>query len=308
MRTRPPPEPQIDGILYRVVDWGSRFENAGTRKYKKLNWMPISNRFDEIGFRYLTSESNPAELYGAFVAMVMVASRVPMAERDGRLIFEGGRALTAKDLSVQTGFSEELFTRALVVLSKPVIGWLEGVSPTMPVESPIAPEDSGKKRRRRRSALAQGASPPPGTGPDITRDNPTPHKKTGPDNQPAQTSPTQPDPDNRHNGPREGGTTGLRPTRHDPDPDSDQLSPDVYIQSNVLRILGIFRLDSADERQTISALFTRLGKGPQRTEVTAKIVELAARKAAGKARKPIAAWMAEVHKRYPVTKPERARK
>jgi hypothetical protein len=60
------------------------------------------------------------EIFTAWVLILQIASKMPtrgvLADEDG--------PLTAEDFSYMTGFDEKIFSKALIALSNPKIGWL----------------------------------------------------------------------------------------------------------------------------------------------------------------------------------------
>lgn len=109
---------------YRVRNWAKHFESSETRRLKMLRWIPIPNSHDGKGFRRLMALPDAAEIFGAWVLILQVASRVP--ER-GILEDEDG-PLTVEDLSFKTGLKSSSFQKALKALSDKSIGWLEVIS------------------------------------------------------------------------------------------------------------------------------------------------------------------------------------
>ncbi len=125
-----------------IRDWDQLFENSESKKVGKANWVPLSNKHDGKGFRRLTAHENKVEVYCAWTLMVQIASRMPvrgiLADKDG--------ALTVEDMSLMTGFQQEIFTLAINVLCDQKIGWLESV----PIpEQPDASERAGPEGKGR---------------------------------------------------------------------------------------------------------------------------------------------------------------
>ena len=109
---------------YRVSNWQKHYENAESRKYKRLGWVLQPNCFDSKGFRRLMRHPEGTTIYGAFRMIVALVSRQPRERRDGWLIDDDG-ALTPLDLADKTGAPEYVFTQAIEVLSGKDIGWIE---------------------------------------------------------------------------------------------------------------------------------------------------------------------------------------
>ncbi len=121
--------------LYRIRDWNELFETSQSRKYKALSWVSIPNQHDGKGYRRLMRMPNGPALYGAWIAIVTVASK---CRERGVLADESG-PLTAEDISIKTDFPEDLIEDAFRVLSGDSIGWLmvdcwEHTGSTLPAE------------------------------------------------------------------------------------------------------------------------------------------------------------------------------
>jgi len=326
------PDPSAN-VCYRITDWNGKYESAQSRKYPRLNWVHVGNKFDEIGFRYLVAEKDAADLFAAFIAMVMVASRVAREDtsgrprRDGSLVTEEGRPLTARDLAVQTGFKAEIFVRAFAALTEPTIGWLEKYEVTNAVEdpatavgeSPISPErnrkPTGKSRQPRGSARSESAPPPPGSQAEPTRDKPTPAIRSQAGKSPTLSDPTRKRRTRRtakNSGPDDppggGGNADLRSPGPESGSERGKRVPDATFKNVfVVRVLSAFDLHGNDEKMALLSMVERFVDTPDRQVLADALVALADEKAAGNAKVPIAAWTAEVYKRHPALKPKRRR-
>jgi len=60
---------------YRICDWDSHFENASSRKLKRLDWIAIPNRMDGTGYTALVDHPDAAAHFGAWIAIIEIASR-----------------------------------------------------------------------------------------------------------------------------------------------------------------------------------------------------------------------------------------
>lgn len=141
-------------VTYRVHEWERVFENAGSRKVGSLSWVKVPNRHDSAGYRRLIAMKAGVSLYGAWVLIVQVASKMP---RRGVLANENG-PLDADDLAARTGAPAKVFDRAFSVLTDPKIGWLEAVATnavgqagsTLPDRpDALSPEQSRGEERRK---------------------------------------------------------------------------------------------------------------------------------------------------------------
>jgi hypothetical protein len=61
--------------MLRIVDWELHFENNRTKELKRLTWVPFPNRHDGDGYTELLDHPDGAAHYGAWCAMVQVASK-----------------------------------------------------------------------------------------------------------------------------------------------------------------------------------------------------------------------------------------
>jgi len=137
---------------YRIRDWDSIYENSSSRKVQSCAWLPIPNKQDGLGYITLLTHENGEALYGAFVAVVLKASKVARCAKDrhGWLTCDGkpkSRPLSCKDLAMTTHFSEETIAKMLEVCSTELIDWIEVIDqdekPTsLPDESQCATSPS----------------------------------------------------------------------------------------------------------------------------------------------------------------------
>lgn len=123
---------------YRVKDWAIHFENAESRKYKSLRWVPIPNKHDGGSYRQLVAHPKSVQVFCAWILIIEVASKTPTRG----VLTNGSRPLTASDLHLKTGFPKAIFEIALEVLVSEEIGWLEEIGPK-PQQKDQSPEISG---------------------------------------------------------------------------------------------------------------------------------------------------------------------
>jgi hypothetical protein len=107
--------------VYSIRAWNEHFEVSQSRKRKHaLNWVALPTKHDGKSFRRLMMMSDGLEIYGAWVLLVQVAAKCPvrgiLADADG--------PLDSADLAIKTGCRQELFDKALKILSAERIGWL----------------------------------------------------------------------------------------------------------------------------------------------------------------------------------------
>lgn len=108
-------------VVYSIRDWNDNFEIAQSRKLvKALDWVALPTKHDGKSFRRLMLMPDGPEIYGAWVLIVQVAAKCPkrgiLADADG--------PLDTADLAIKTGCRQELFEKALKVLSAERIGWI----------------------------------------------------------------------------------------------------------------------------------------------------------------------------------------
>jgi hypothetical protein len=102
-------------LTYRIHDWAKHYENNRTRDLKRMDWVPVPNRMDGLGYTTLLHHHNGAAHLGVWLALIEIASR--QKER-GTLPQEGAGAF-----SRMSHIPVELFKEALPRLVE--IGWLE---------------------------------------------------------------------------------------------------------------------------------------------------------------------------------------
>jgi hypothetical protein len=112
---------------YKIKDWNLHFENNKSRERDLCSWCPIPNKQDGLGYGRLLSMKDGAAMYGAFVAVVLVASK-QRKPRDGHLTDTGradGCPLTADDLSIMSKVPSATIDKMLVAASDITIGWID---------------------------------------------------------------------------------------------------------------------------------------------------------------------------------------
>ena len=107
----------------RIKDWAAHFENSQSKRITKATWVKVPNKHDGKGYRRILKAQKPCQIFTAWILMLQLASKMP--ER-GLLIDDDG-PLTTEDMEDKTGYPEEIFIRAIKVLSEEKIGWIEVV-------------------------------------------------------------------------------------------------------------------------------------------------------------------------------------
>ena len=173
--------------LYQIRDWNLYFENNKSRERDRLTWCAIPNKQDGLEYRSLMGMESGEAMYGAFVAVVLVASK-QKRPRDGHLTGTGradGRPYTPRELALKTSVSEATIARMLAVCSSQSVYWIdtyiEGVL-QVPAECPFG-------------ALAMPAECPPSVQERKERKEGKERKKEMPE---ASLSPQDPSSQERH--------------------------------------------------------------------------------------------------------------
>lgn len=126
--------------LYRIRDWSSRYETNETRKLKSLSWVRLNNKMDGLAFRLLSKRQDATDIFCAWILMLELASKAtPRGDLSHNDI-----PLSPGEMGEITGFPGEIFSKALIFLCDPKIGWIDEIkpSPGTPGENPGAPGKS----------------------------------------------------------------------------------------------------------------------------------------------------------------------
>ncbi len=127
--------------VFRIKDWEKHFENAQSRKYRNISWVPIPNKHDGDGYSSLVlGHPNGPAHYAAWITIIQVASK---CEPRGTLLRDGSQPHTSASLARKTRLPEELFAEAIPRLIDAEVGWMEvvsdtGVTTTLPADSQCA--------------------------------------------------------------------------------------------------------------------------------------------------------------------------
>lgn len=111
--------------LYRVKDWGSLYENNRTRELKAMAWVPVPNRHDGDGYTTLISRQDGAAMFGAWIAILQVASR---CDPRGTLLRDGAIPHNPESLSRMTRIPKKILELALEICCNEC-KWLEIIVP-----------------------------------------------------------------------------------------------------------------------------------------------------------------------------------
>lgn len=108
--------------IFIIRDWAHRFENNRSRELKHLDWVPVPNRQDGDAYTYIMSRKDGAALYGAWMAIVQVASR---CDPRGTLLRDNGKPHDSTSLSRMTRMPEATISEMLKTMSSEDVMWLE---------------------------------------------------------------------------------------------------------------------------------------------------------------------------------------
>ena len=150
--------PTQDDNIYEIVNWDAYFENAQSRKYNKLRWVPVPNKHDGLTYKLLMDSPKGPEIFAAWILIIEVASKCTPR---GILIKSDGQPHNPKSLNIITSAPEKLFEEAFAYLRK--CGWIQQLqdrsqctTSTLPPCSHRAPtvllqegKKEGKKERKK---------------------------------------------------------------------------------------------------------------------------------------------------------------
>lgn len=103
----------------RIAGWDEHFENNRTRELKVMRWVPLPNKFDGDGYTELVDHKNGAAHFGAWVALVQVASR---CDPRGTLLRSCGKLHDPASLARITRIPKSTWEEALPRLV--TLGWV----------------------------------------------------------------------------------------------------------------------------------------------------------------------------------------
>lgn len=142
--------------MYVINDWDELFENAQSRKAKRLQWVPVPNKHDGLGFRRVAAMRNRTEVFAGWILILELASK---SSKRGHLLDSGGNPLTCTEMALKTGFPEATFEAAIEALKAPEIGWIKevpvpGTGSTLPAHSHhVGAEGKGREEKERSTPL-----------------------------------------------------------------------------------------------------------------------------------------------------------
>lgn len=120
--------------MYVIVDWDKNFENNRTRNRCRLNWVPFPNSHDGSGYAELLDHKDGPAHYGAWCAIVQVASR---CSPRGKLVRSNGQSHDSTSLSRVIKFPAKVIDEAIRRCIE--IGWMS-VESDREIESLAEPQ------------------------------------------------------------------------------------------------------------------------------------------------------------------------
>lgn len=122
--------------MWRIVNWNEHFENNRSREVKDCKWVAMPNSHDGAGYTELLEHKNGPAHFGAWCAIVQVASKSkPRGE-----LRRGGRQLhDVKSLSRITRIPPSILEEAIPRMIR--LGWLEEIT-----EGVEAEQDAGGRQ------------------------------------------------------------------------------------------------------------------------------------------------------------------
>lgn len=97
----------------RIKDWGKIYENNRTRELKHLDWIPVPNKQDGDGYTLLVDRPDGAEMLGAWLAILQVASKCGVR---GTLLRDSATPHDSASLARITRLPKNVFDKVLSVL------------------------------------------------------------------------------------------------------------------------------------------------------------------------------------------------
>jgi hypothetical protein len=105
-------------MSYRIHNWSEDFENAASKKLKRLDWVAIPIKLDGDGYAFLVDHPSGAAHFGAWIAIVEIA-----AKQDPRGTLPDGIGGIAWSLSRISRLPHSVFEEVLPRLIE--LGWVE---------------------------------------------------------------------------------------------------------------------------------------------------------------------------------------
>lgn len=141
--------PQVSCL--RIVNWDKHFENNRTREMREMAWVPVPNKQDGDGYTELIDHHEGPAHYGAWIALLHVASK---CQPRGTLLRDAPLGPhTMISLARMTRFPTAVLEAAVARLK--AIGWVEAISLETKESQDGAekPQEGAPSRARRRASV-----------------------------------------------------------------------------------------------------------------------------------------------------------
>ncbi len=156
-----------DTITYQIREWSEKYENNRSRELKRIEWFALTNDLGDDRYAELIDHPDGPAHYGAYVAILCVASR---CEPRGVLIRDGDRPHDAASLARLTRFPRAIIdtviprlmtlglmeirptptelgdTSQVIVTPPPVVTTIPQVSAGLPQAGAGLPHDAADQR------------------------------------------------------------------------------------------------------------------------------------------------------------------
>jgi hypothetical protein len=141
------------GTCIEIIDWDKHYEINRTRELKKMSWVPIPNKLDGDGYTLLVEHPNGAAHFGAWIALVEVASR---CDKRGTLMRDNRTPHDIASLQRITRIPVKIWQEALPRLVS--IGWIKGY--IIPQEGAVKPQGGAEIPRYIHTDKQEGREAP----------------------------------------------------------------------------------------------------------------------------------------------------
>lgn len=173
--------------MWRIKHWDQHFENNKSREVADARWVPVKNKQDGDGYLSLIEPVDGVACYGAFMAVVLLASR---CKPRGLLVQSNGLPHTPETIARKTHVPAALIHKALQRCAEPKVDWVEwipdadaadlfaggdappGKAPERPPERHPSADASSEKGSG--SGIGKESSPPLGGEEDDAASGPSP--------------------------------------------------------------------------------------------------------------------------------------
>lgn len=124
--------------VYRIAEWSKFYENNRTKELKHMTWVPEPNQMDGDGYTELLDHASGAAHYGAWEAILKIASR---CDPRGTLVRAGGKPHDPASLCRISRIPQAVFDDAMPRLVS--IGWLVSEVVASSTDTSIPQDDAG---------------------------------------------------------------------------------------------------------------------------------------------------------------------